>query len=131
MSDEVVEINGVRYRRVSPSQSYVQPEQEQLKTRGQILMEAAAYAPIGHSIISGAPSSSQSQPMNPYNTMCLSCNHMLVETNCPQHGSGGDYLFFQGSNPPGYFHRKCLGQTLEDRKKQMLTDMDTSGLKHK
>ena len=125
MSEDYVEINGVRYRRVDPAEPQRQ-NISQLKSRGEILMEAANTAPVGKSIISGLPSGIEHHPMNPYSTLCTACSHPLVEVNCPQHGSGGDYV---GISPAEYFHRKCLEQALEERKRQMLTEVDTEGLR--
>lgn len=125
-SDEYVVFNGVRYRRVDTQPVETgQTNPTELRTRGELLREAERFAPSGKSLISGLPQNlREHQPMNPYSTMCLSCSHPLVEANCPQHGSGGDYV----GTPAGYYHRKCLADLLDERKRQMLTADDMSGL---
>src|SRR5438094_617453 len=52
-----------------------------LKSRGEILMEAANTAPVGKSIISGLPSGMEHHPMNPYSTLCTGRSPAATNTN--------------------------------------------------
>jgi hypothetical protein len=115
MSDEYIEVNGVRYRREGPPRA---SDATEYRAIGDILSEAAMTAPKGKAMISSL-SGPMDRPMNPYATPCLGCGHTLIEVNCPMHGSGGDYLYYPASNPPGHLHRKCLDSLLAQRTREL------------
>ena len=92
----------------------------QVRSIGEILNESVTTEPA-KAIISSLPEKlGQAPPMNPYSTPCLGCGHALMEINCIQHGSGGDYAYFPGINSPaGYWHRKCLEQAMIQYKRDL------------
>ncbi len=91
----------------------------QVRSIGEILNESVTTQPQKALVSSLPEKTGLAPPMNPFATLCLGCGHALVESNCIQHGSGGDYTYFPGSDPPGYWHRKCLEQAMIQYKREL------------
>ena len=120
MSDEYAVINGVRYRREGSRQQSYEQNPNSVRMIGDLLQEAVTTAPKGRSLISTVPEGPMTRPMDPFQTSCNVCQHLLIESNCPDH-KGMDYLFFNGFDnlPRGHYHRKCLDGAVAERTRRI------------